>query len=41
MILFGGFREKSANIKKKFKIVDMAKKNQISLVNELKQQTMT
>ena len=41
LILFCSFREKSTDIKREFKIVDMAKKNQISLVNELKQQTMT
>ena len=40
LILFGGFIEKFADIKREFKIVDIAKKNQISLINELQQQTM-
>ena len=32
LILFGGFGEKPADIKREFKIVDIAKKNQISLI---------
>jgi hypothetical protein len=35
LILFGGVIEKFSDIKRECKIVDIAKKNQISLINEL------